>query len=202
MRLAVTRESQLHPLTVRTTLNWTISSLRMPLIQRNKHKFWLNLTGASKSHSSIILGGSQVHSSVPAIFCYLPPYLNAVHQRHLPCARAYARTHTHTPIIYNYLPIQGYITTAVEEEALNELKIKYSLLVAEHGHSTPQIIWQTRSPFYPPPIRKTYPLTYMYIYVILQSPSWSWKCMFSKTAKMNSIHVRCLPVVANRHLVH
>jgi hypothetical protein len=43
-------------------------------------------------------------------------------------------------IIYNCLPIRGYKTTAVEKETLNELKIKYSLLVAEHGHSTPPII--------------------------------------------------------------
>lgn len=61
-----------HPLTVRTpTLIWTISLLRIPLIQRNKHKFWLKLTGTPKLHSCIILGGSQVHSSVAAISRYL-----------------------------------------------------------------------------------------------------------------------------------
>jgi len=135
------------------TTNTTHTTWQTQILTKPYRNTKITLLHHTRRFPSSFLGPCNFSLSSSVLKCCTPktPPLRA---------RTCTCTRTHKPIIYNYLPIRWYITTAVEENTLNELKIKYSLLVAEHGHSTPPIKW--RSPFYPPPIRKTYPLTYMY----------------------------------------
>ena len=117
-------------------------------------------------------------------------------------ARTHTHTHTHTPIIYNCLPSRGYITTAVEEETLNELKIKYSLLVAEHGHPTPPTIWRNPESLPPTAHPQNLPLN-IHAHLRYSAISFLVSKMHVFQDAEHEFHMRSMsPCRGQQHLVH